>query len=485
MRRGLVVYGLTALLVLGLSAQANLLSNGDFELGSNGTTAPDTVALNWNQYNSAGGWNNRETTGNPVPNNFLIAIGANGGYGAFTYQDVSGSAGNTYILTADASLDVWWLNNLYLKIEFYDAGGTAPENLVGFSESDHYGQPGYDTGLPWANYRVEGVAPAGTAVVRAVLGTYGEGGTARFDNAVLELGVPKATNPVPGDGQVVGSTLTTLSWMNPDPNDPADTITSDVYFLAAGTTLLAEDPNMGPAMVDPGVILIADDTTAESVEIPIVLEDDHYYYWAVHCTDPHGDPNGNPFTPQGDIWVFYTGDALPVVNAGPDQFNWVAKEDGDGNPDEYTITVVGTYTDDGKSPIADVNFVNLNWDWDPANGEYGIEKISQTWVPGPGTHTAGTVTAVYRTVVTGGADFTAIPGYWDLQLQVTDGTGTGQDVVYVRVDVDCATAAESDADDPYDSYYDINNDCIINLTDFAAFAEVWLSCNANKLAACP
>lgn len=484
MRRGLALFYMLFLTVA-ISAHANLLSNGDFELGSNGTTAPDNVALDWNQYNSSEGWNNRETQGNPVPDNYLIAIGAARGYGAYAYQDVPGSARTIYIFTADAALDTWWRNSLYLKIEFYDAGGTAPENMVGFVESPHYGQPGYDTGLPWANYRLEGVAPAGTALVRVMLGTWGEGGTARFDNAVLEKGAPKATSPVPGNNNVVGSSLTTLSWTNPDPNDPADTITSDVYLLDAGTVRPAQDPNMGPTLVDSGVVLIADNTTAESVEIPTALAEDHYYYWAVHCTDPHGDPNGASLTTQGDTWVFFTGDALPVVNAGLDQFNWLAKEDGDGNPDEYTITVVGTYTDDGKSPIADANFVNLSWGWDPAIGEYGVEKISQTWVPGPGTHTSGTVTAVYKTVYTEGGNSTAIPGYWDLQLQVTDGTGTAQDVVYVRVDVDCATAAENDASDPYDGYYDVNNDCIINLADFAAFAEAWLDCNANKLATCP
>jgi hypothetical protein len=484
MRRGFVIVCIL-FLALAVSAPANLLTNGDFELGSNGTTGPDTVALGWNQYNSSGGWNNRETTGNPVQNNYLIAIGAAGGYGAYAYQDVPGSGRTIYIFTADAALDTWWRNSLYLKIEFYNAGGTAPENMIGFAESDHYGQPGYDTGLPWANYRIEGVAPVGTALVRVMLGTYGEGGTARFDNAVLVKGVPKATNPAPRSGEIVGSSLSTLSWTNPDPNNPADTITSNVYLYDAGTAPLADDPNLGPVLFEPGVLLVAENTAAESVEIPIALEEDHYYYWAVHCTDPHGDPNNFPFTTQGDTWVFFTGDALPVVHAGPDQFNWIAKEDGDGNPNEYTITVVGTYTDDGKSPIADANFINLNWGWDPANGEYGIEKISQTWIPGPGIHTSGTVTAVYKTLYTEGGDSTAIPGYWDLQLQVTDGTGTGQDVVYVRVDVDCATAARNDAGDPYDGYYDVNKDCIIDLADFAAFAEAWLDCNANKLTTCP
>jgi hypothetical protein len=469
---------LLAVLVVTCIASADLLSNGDFALGSNGTTDPDTVALDWVVWNSSGGWNNRETGGNPVADDYLIACGASGGYGAGTYQDVAGKAGTSYIFSADAALDAWWLNSGYLKFEFYNADGTAPEDLVGEFESPHFSQPDYDQGLEWANYSIEAVAPAGTATVRVILGTYGEGGTARFDNAVLELGAPKATNPIPGNTDVVGATLTELSWTNPDPNNPVDTITSDVYFLDAGTSLLIKDPNMGPMEIDPGVSLIADDTTAESVTIPFALDEDHYYYWAVHCTDPHGDPNG-PVTTQGDTWYFYTGDAIPVVDAGPDEFAWVAKEDGDGNPLEYTITVTGTYTDDGKSPIADANFVNLGWDI--ANGDAGILKVSQTWDQTPNTvHTSGTVTAVFKTV----DGTTQIPGYWDLQLQVTDGAGVGEDVAYVRVDVDCATAAANDDSASYDGYYDTNNDCIVNLADFADFAKAWLDCNANKLDTC-
>lgn len=179
---------LTFIVMVGIG-NANILTNGDFALGSDGTTAPDNAALGWFQYNSsASGWNNRETAKNPIPDDYLMAIGASNGYGAFAWQDVAvADDGATYRLSVDASLDDWWLNSLYIKIEFYDAGGTDPVNLIGYVESDHFGQPGYDQGLPWSNYSVTGTAPAGTALVRVMLGTYGEGGTARFDNAVLEV----------------------------------------------------------------------------------------------------------------------------------------------------------------------------------------------------------------------------------------------------------------------------------------------------------
>ncbi len=160
-------------------AQANLIINGDFSLDDG---IDPTVALGWNVFHS-GGWANRETSGSfPDPNDYHMAIGNAGGYGAFIWQDVAvADDGSTYTLSADAMLDPWWLNSLYIKLEFYDAG----ENLLGELESPHFSQPDYDVGLPLANYSVSGVAPAGTEIVRSMLGTYGEGGTARFDNAVL------------------------------------------------------------------------------------------------------------------------------------------------------------------------------------------------------------------------------------------------------------------------------------------------------------
>jgi hypothetical protein len=246
---------------------------------------------------------------------------------------------------------------------------------------------------------------------------------------------------------------------------------------------------MSEDLKDPGVIQLLNDTTDESATLPIyvTLQDEHYYYWAVNCSDSGViDPNtSEPIETLGDIWYFYTGDALPIVDAGPDEFAWVAKDDfptdPDDDPESYYITVIGTYTDDGKSPIADANFVNLGWDI--ANGDAGIEKVSQTWEvdTDPNYPASGTVTAVYRTYGPTAAAAaekpeTAITGYWDLQLQVTDGSGTSNDVAYVRVDADCTDAAAADASDDFDTTFDAvgNRNCKNDLPDLAAFAEVWL-----------
>jgi len=201
------------LTAVGLAAGAvnaqNLLSNGDFLLGQNDPgdpTQPNTLnPVGWTEVIS-GGWSNRELNNNGTygdANNYHYAMGNAGGYGNIAYQDVTvADNGSTFQLTADSALDAWWKNSGYIKLEFYNAGATT---LLGQVESTHWGQPNYDVGVPWANYSVAGFAPAGTEVVRASLGTYGEGGTARFDNAVLATVVPE-----PGTAALVALGAATL-----------------------------------------------------------------------------------------------------------------------------------------------------------------------------------------------------------------------------------------------------------------------------------
>ena len=190
MKNKLLVMGLAAVFAMtGMTSAQNLLSNGDMEL-DNGSDP--LVAASWTTW--GGWWMNREVNGaypgSVAENDHHLAIGAAGGYGAGAHQDISvADDGATYQLRVDAMLDAWWLNSGYLKLEFFDAS----TNLIGFAESTHFSQPNYDVGLPLQMYYLNAVAPAGTEIVRPILGTYGEGGTARFDNAVLEVVPEPAT----------------------------------------------------------------------------------------------------------------------------------------------------------------------------------------------------------------------------------------------------------------------------------------------------
>lgn len=188
MTKKLLALALTGVFALTGVASADLLTNGDFSLDDGVDPAN---ALDWVETTS-GGWMNREQSATwPDPADFHYALGNAGGYGATVHQDVTvADDGSSYGLSADSMLDAWWLNSGYLKLEFYDAGAVT---MLGEVESTHWTQSDYDTGVPMMNYQISGQAPAGTEIVRAVLGTWGEGGTARFDNAVLEVVPEPAT----------------------------------------------------------------------------------------------------------------------------------------------------------------------------------------------------------------------------------------------------------------------------------------------------
>ena len=193
MKYKLLVMGLAAVFaVTGMASAQNLLSNGDFELGENdpadATQPNDLNPVDWTEDHS-GGWSNREINGQ-MPDGYSYALGNAGGFGATASQIVPATAGEFYQLRAQSLVDAWWWANGYLSLEFLDIGGNV---LAGSDESDHWNPGGYDVGIPLTSYSVTLLAPAGTVEVKAALGAYGEGGTVRFDNAVLEVVPEPAT----------------------------------------------------------------------------------------------------------------------------------------------------------------------------------------------------------------------------------------------------------------------------------------------------
>ena len=360
------------LILLAVVAMTGIASaevvNGDFEGGTYTHGRGIEVPNGWDAWQGAwdgGGAQSHITApsdGNPGSGVELGVDNGNTYAVIFQHNALFVDPGTEVELSADIR-DVAPASNgdfAALKIEHWNGPSDTGTNLL----AEEIIIPGVTTN--WANYSITTTVVEGADRLTVVLVTTkwlndGIAAVYQFDNVVLRVAGGKATKPNPAKGAVVGSSQTELSWTNPDPNNPADAITCDVYLLDAGTSMLPEDPNMGPTVTDAGVVQIADDLAAETLDlndalVPVLpLSDDHYYYWAVHCTDPHGDPNGEPLTSQGDIWYFYTGDAVPVVNAGPDEFAWVSKDDSptdpDDDPESYYITVVGTYTDDGKSAI--------------------------------------------------------------------------------------------------------------------------------------
>ena len=298
-------------------------------------------------------------------------------------------------------------------------------------------------------------APAGTASVRPGLVYVGfaPGGSILFDDAYLGTS-PRpagAHDPNPSDIATVSTALTQLSWTNIDPENPADDITVDVYFLDAGTAPLANDPNLGPDTLDPGVLQLADDLAIETVGVPSPpLTFGHYYYWAVHTTDPN--TGGTVVVTPGQVWSFFVGDALPVADAGQDQYDWL-------DPTVATVELNGLVTDDGVSAVTTL--------WSTVDAEVTITNPTAL-------NTTATITAT---------------GAYAITLTATDGSGAHSDIMISNVYDDPCAAATAD---PTDGSFlgDISGpsdvpDCQVDLLDFAAMAADWLGCMSDKLGCAP
>ncbi len=266
--------------------------------------------------------------------------------------------------------------------------------------------------------------------------------------------VGQAYNPNPAEGEEVPLNLAALSWNNPDPRKEGDTISCSVY--------LSQDPN--------NLDLIASNVTDGMVDLAgagVTLNDNGMpYYWRVDSLDPN-TPGPAIVTPS-EVWTFVVGDVPAVVDAGADQYNWIYMPDGDGDPAKVTFTVMGSYTDDGKSTIS-----RAEWVQGTHEGGGTVTKVSETWTPGEGS---GTVEATFS--ATGS-------GWLFLTLEVEDESGVGSDTMNVGVYGTCIEAAREDPNDDLGGRYpnghgDINGDCQTNLEDFAILAGSWLECMTVK-----
>lgn len=373
--------------------------------------------------------------------------------------------------------------NAIVKIEQHPLTNSFPnpDNGTGASLVEAWDPDTTITGPGEYSFVSAAACLADTAAITPVIGVGTTGGTLVIDSIWVGpegtyTGGSKPNTPDPENNAIVAvGDVTDLSWVNPAPIVETDDLSVSVR-LGVGPY----DSNWPSPATAVGTNLETISIAAMTNPVTTPLTDDTSYYWQVTITDPN--TGGTPRITEGNIWTFDVGDAPPAVNAGPDAFMWLAQDDSALDPavpqDENIryFQVVGTYTDDGKSVITDANFVNLGWDY--ANGDLGVLEVSDNWVEA-GDKLSGTVTAVYRTVYNEGVgsdESTVIPGYWDLQLEVSDQNGarTAIDVTYQRIDETCALAAAADASDTFDTTYDSDGNCKNDLVDFAAFAAKWL-----------
>ncbi len=196
MKTGLVLCSLLMIIILGMSAQANLLVNGDFELP--GTGDPATGWVNWAWGN---GWANTEIAGWGSPGGtYHIAVGASGGGGGGYYQLIPVTAGTEYTLTTDSGADAWWLPTgtmamIWLRSDtqdLLDPNNIVSEDIRNTVDPAVYGG-GFDIPHPWESYSLTATAPAGAFFVKVELAANNATGSVGFDNVVFTL----ENNPYP------------------------------------------------------------------------------------------------------------------------------------------------------------------------------------------------------------------------------------------------------------------------------------------------
>lgn len=252
-----------------------------------------------------------------------------------------------------------------------------------------------------------------------------------------------AKTPSPADGSTLIASPTALSWTNPDPNVPGNSITCKVYFGTEPNRLSMDSITLAP--------------NASTVEINATnfptygaqpLTNKTTYYWVVDCTETGVDPADG----QGLFWKF-TNDFnnAPTVDAGDNQVVWLGKS---GTPGQEVVSLDGTATDDGlPNP--------------PAALTYLWELVS-----GPASAVITTNTAVDTTVTI------TEQGTYVFRLTADDTDKQTSDTVQVIVGNNSCHASYLSGTN-YNSK-DFNTDCTVDLVDLADFAAAWLTCTNTQ-----
>ncbi len=255
-----------------------------------------------------------------------------------------------------------------------------------------------------------------------------------------------AGSPSPADNSTQIASPTTLSWTNPDPNDGVSDITCTVYLGIAPA-----DPNR--VGMD-SVTLAANVSTVDinATNFPTYgaqpLDDPNQFYWVVDCVD--ASAGVAPAEGKAPVsWTFLTNyNVPPVVNAGTDQ---VLYGDGVNYP---TVNLDGTASDtDGPDPLS----------------------VLWTLTGGPDSAVINTPSAQDTTVTV------TESGVYEFTLTGDDGAAQVSDAVQVIVGIDSCEASVLNG-----SYYnskDFDQDCDVDLVDFADFAADWMACT-NTLEGC-
>lgn len=396
--------------------------NAYFQLNGSGITVePDRIHLGYQRFGTFGG---------DVTLEYVLDAG--GLSTIVTKRSYIGEAGTVHLVITDPGVILPAQDIVLIEAtEGYSLGGGGAFNTMN-------GGPAAEGSLVVIGGNVYSLTYAYEA--------NGDGKTNDVALVYEQTGKQLTTNPVPANGTNLNVSPTTLSWINPDPNDGASDIVCTVYF-----GMSPADPNRN------GMDSVTLAANANSVEINAAnfptygaqpIEDANDFYWVVDCVDTSpgvdADLGKSPVS-----WSFSTlYNIAPIVDAGPDQIDW-------GLP--RVISLAGVVSDDGlPNPPGSVT---ITW-----------ELIS-----GPASAVINAPDAAGTTV-----DVTE-SGVYVFELAADDGYAKVSDTVQVIVGSDSCEASILNGED-YNEM-DFNHDCKVNLLDFADFAEDWGACT-NLLEGC-
>ena len=253
--------------------------------------------------------------------------------------------------------------------------------------------------------------------------------------------------PVPAQNAPnVPTSLNTLSWTNRDNVDVCQ-----VYF---GKNTEPNSLNYKTVLTLIGRVDNPEKNSSIAIPGNMALAEGDVCYWVVDSYRNSAPPE-EPNLP-GLIWTFkVNNNDVPVVSAGPDQGLWLGMN---GTPGEVTVALNGTATDDGlpNPPGA----LTLLW-----------TQVSGPTVTISPDNTASTTVTLTET------------GTYEFRLSATDSEFSAEDTAVIYVGANACSASHMMAGAPGYSAYDFNQDCLVNLVDFADFAAGWLNCT-DSLANC-
>lgn len=251
-----------------------------------------------------------------------------------------------------------------------------------------------------------------------------------------------ATNPAPAINSNNTTALTELSWTNPAGEGD---ITCNVYIGTTEPNVLA--PNYG-------LTTLASGLAGNSVSLAgYPLTGGTTYYWVVDVLD-----SGTGLTTRGFVWSFnvLTNVAPTVQIANPIQYLWLGN---DGDPDSATAVLDATTSDDGI-------LEPLTYLWEQISAPEGVEVVID-----PND-------VEDKTLILPAA------GSYVFRLSAFDGELTTTAAAQIFVGADPCQAAQ--AKPGYvQNPADFDDNCYVDINDFATFAAEWLDCNPSMDVTCP